>query len=97
MPDPGTANQVALDGEWDLARRSELNELLSQLTTDRRATIDLRACTYADSTVLNALVSLRVKFADVPVILLGPSPTLMHILKVVGFDKLFRITNNESD
>lgn len=84
-------NRVALDGEWDLTRRDELNELLSRLRVDGDATIDLRECEYADSTVLTALAILRVKFADTPVTLLGPSPHLQRILKIANFDRLFRI------
>ena len=85
------ANRVRPDGEWDLGRRDELADLLSQLNPDDPATIDLRGCTYADSTVLSALVTLRAKFRNIPVTLLGPSAGLRRILKIANFDGLFRI------
>jgi hypothetical protein len=44
-------NRVTLDGEWDLSRRDELIGLCSTLAKDGPATIDLRDCRYADSTV----------------------------------------------
>lgn len=95
MRESAPANVVRLEGEWDLARRQELEALLSRLRMDGEATIDLRGCTYADSTVLSALAILRVKFADVPVTLFGPSPQLHRLLKLANFDKLFRITESD--
>jgi anti-anti-sigma factor len=89
------ANVVRLEGEWDLARREELEGLLGRLTVNGEATIDLRGCTYADSTVLSALAILRVKFTDTPVTLLGPSPQLRRVLRIARFDRLFK--SNDED
>lgn len=91
LDDGSDRNRIALAGEWDLARKAELERLLSELTADREATIDLRECTYADSTVLGALAAMRLKFAGVPVTLLAPSPQLRRLLTVANFDSLFRI------
>jgi anti-anti-sigma factor len=82
-------------GEYDLSRKAELEALLGTLASDRPATIDLRGCTYADSTVLSILALLRVRFAEVPITLLGPTPQLRRLLKIVNFDKIFRIIESE--
>lgn len=84
-------NSVALDGEWDFFRKEQLLEMVGELNSDRPALIDLRRCTYADSTVLGVLVALKKKFGNVPITLLGPHSHVLRILKVVGFDKLFAI------
>lgn len=94
MGKPGK-NTVALDGEWDLTRREELLALFGRLSLDGEATIDLRGCTYADSTVLSALAMLRAKFGARPVTLLGPSRDLQRILKLANFDRLFKIVTDE--
>jgi anti-anti-sigma regulatory factor len=88
-------NHVALEVEWDLSRRAELIALLGTLTKDGPATIDMRGCTYADSTVLSILAALRLKFHEVPITLLGAQPQLLRILKLVAFDQLFNIVDEE--
>lgn len=88
-----TKNRIALDGEWDLSRRTELLGLCDGLTRDSAATIDLRGCEYLDSTVLSILAALRMKFAEVPITLLGPTRTVLKVLKIVGFERLFRIVD----
>jgi anti-anti-sigma factor len=88
-------NRVVLEGEWDLARKEELEELLGRLSLDGDATIDMRGCTYADSTVLAALAAIRAKFADKQVTLLGPSRQLVRVLKIANFDRLFRILDGD--
>lgn len=90
---PELVHSIALEGEWDLARRQELWTLLSRLSLDGEATIDLRGCTYADSTILSALAMLRVKFADKGITLVGPSPQLQRILRIADFDELFKIVD----
>jgi anti-anti-sigma factor len=88
-------NRIALGGEWDLHRRDELTGLLATLTKDGPAIIDLRDCTYADSTALSALAALRIKFQEVPITLLGPRQQLRRILQITAFDKIFHIVDDE--
>ena len=92
-----TENRVLLDGEWDMARREELDALFSRLKTDAPATIDLRTCTFVDSTVLSALVTLRARFAATPITLLRPSPQLQKILRIANFERLFEIRDHAPD
>lgn len=84
-------NTLALEGEWDLARRDELQALCALLSSERPATIDIRGLTYADSTVLSALATLAVRFNGATITLLGPTPQIKRLLLMVNFDKLFRI------
>lgn len=84
-------NHVILEGEWDLSRKDELTALLATLTRDEPATIDLSGVTYLDSTALNALVMLRLKFNGLPVTLVGPNKSVRRVLKIVNFDKIFQI------
>ena len=88
-------NWVVLNGEWDLDRKDELIGLFSRLREDGHATIDLRGVTYADSTFLSVLAALALKFNKTPITLLGPQQAILRVLKVVGFDKLFRIVGDE--
>jgi anti-anti-sigma factor len=88
-------NQVALDGEWDLSRKAELIALLGTLAKNSPATIDLRECTYADSTTFSILAALQLKFREVPITLLGAQPQLRRILKIIAFDQLFNIVDEE--
>lgn len=88
-------NRLALDGEWDLSRKSELSELLSGLTNEGPAIIDLSQVTYVDSTVLNALAVLRLKFKDLRMTLIVPNKNVLRIFKLANFDKLFHIVEHE--
>lgn len=88
-------NRIALDGEWDISHKRELAELFSGLNNEGPAIIDLTHATYFDSTVLNALATLRNQFKELPITLVGPNKNVLQILKIANFDKLFRIVEHE--
>jgi anti-anti-sigma factor len=90
-----TAHSIELHGEYDLSRKDELNELLAALPRDEAATIDLRGVTYADSTFLAALATLALRFQGVVITIMCPQPQILRVLKIVNFDKLFRIVNRD--
>lgn len=50
---------IALNGEWDIYRRDELRALLRHAYDEEEVILDLSAVSYADSTVLSELVSMR--------------------------------------
>jgi len=87
-------HRIELTGELDVSRKDELNRLFGPLQKDGPLTIDLRRVTYADSTFLHVLASLAVRFQEVPITLLGPSPSLRRLFKIVQFDKLFQIADD---
>lgn len=90
-----TIRRIVLDGEYDLSRKAELQAAFAALSVDGPATLDLRAVTYADSTFLAALAALALQLQGAVITLLGPQPQVQRILKVVNFDRLFRIVEAE--
>jgi anti-anti-sigma factor len=90
-------HRIELEGELDLARQNELERLFNSLEKDGPLTIDLRRVTYADSTFLSALASLALRFQEVPITLLGAAPNLRRVFRVVQFDKLFQIVDEQLD
>lgn len=87
-------HRIELEGELDLARKNELERLFNSLEKDGPLTIDLRRVTYADSTFLSVLASLALRFQEVPITLLGATPNLRRVFRVVQFDKLFQIVDD---
>jgi anti-anti-sigma factor len=87
-------HRIKLEGELDLARKNELQRLFNSLEKDGPLTIDLRRVTYADSTFLSLLASLALRFQEVPITLLGATPNLRKVFRVVQFDKLFQIVDD---
>jgi anti-anti-sigma factor len=54
------ARIVSLEGDWDIARRDELERLLKPVYDSPGGLIlDMRTVNYADSTILAALIVLR--------------------------------------
>jgi anti-anti-sigma factor len=89
-------NLVALDGEWDLSRKDELKALLAGLSVKLPAVIDIRGLTYLDSTVLSLLGALSLRFHKTGVTLLGPNANVLRLLKLMRFDTLFSIVNDQT-
>ena len=56
IPQPGTAI-VKLRGELDLTTRARLTHVLAGASTQPTVLVDLSECTFADSTVVAALVT----------------------------------------
>lgn len=90
-----TGHRIKLEGELDIARKEELERLFDSIQKDGPLTIDLRHVAYADSTFLNLLASLALRFQEVPIRLLGATPNVRRVLGVVQFDKLFQIVDEE--
>jgi anti-anti-sigma factor len=82
---------IELNGEYDLADREKLATLFGALPADGPATIDLTKVTYLDSTVLNALAKLRVRFKENTIKLLVGSENIKRIFRIVQFDNLFEV------
>jgi anti-anti-sigma factor len=87
--------RIVLEGEYDLTRKEEILALFGTLLPGKPVTIDLRRVTYADSTILAALVTLAQRSQGAVITLLGPQPQVRRILKFVSFDRLFRIVDGE--
>jgi len=83
--------RIELDGEYDLSQKEVLASLFGDLRADGPAAIDLTKVTYVDSTFLNALAVLRGRFNGHPITLLGANATILRVLRLVGFDRLFHL------
>ena len=86
---------VTLDGEWDIARREELQKLLEpSYETPGEVILDLRTVTYADSTILAGLIVARNrrrgKGYPVPRLVIG-SRQLRRLFAIAGLDDAFPI------
>jgi anti-anti-sigma factor len=80
---------ITLAGEYDIARRPELAELLDSVTGGAPVTIDMSAVKYVDSTFLGELTKMRLRLAEVPVTLLGVHPNVARIMHIAKLDRFF--------
>ncbi|MFZ0575196.1 MAG: STAS domain-containing protein [Candidatus Cybelea sp.] len=85
------ARRIELNGEYDVSQKEAIAALFAALPPDGPAVIDLSKCTYVDSTFLSELVKLRQRFKEHPITLLGASGSVMRVLRLVHFNRLFEI------
>lgn len=88
---PPPKHLVRLAGEYDLTRKDELATVFSQLDGHDEVVIDMRDVTYIDSTVLRELAALQLRNPQRPVSLRGVNEPILHVLRIVGFDRLLDI------
>jgi anti-anti-sigma factor len=84
---------ISLTGDFDLSSKDRLWETLSEAIPYDVAIVDLTSVTYIDSTALSCLVILRKRMAERggAVALVNPQPNVLRLLRVCGFDQIFRI------
>jgi anti-anti-sigma factor len=87
-------NLVKLTGEYDLARKAELETAFDSVPTTEPLTIDLSDVSYVDSTFLNVIASLSFRFQGIPITLRGSNQKLRRVLHLMSFDRLFRIVDD---
>jgi anti-anti-sigma factor len=90
-----SSTRIELFGEYDLERRAEVKELFSPLDGAAPIVIDLHDVSYADSSFLSELGMLRKRLPQCAIRLLEPSPLLQRILKLLAFDEIFEIVQND--
>jgi anti-anti-sigma factor len=83
--------RIELRGEYDVSQKEAIASLFEALRPDGPAVIDMTKCTYVDSTFLSELVKLRQRFKEHPITLLGASGSVMRVLRLVHFNRLFEI------
>lgn len=86
-----STRRIELNGEYDVSQKETIASLFGALRPDGPAVIDLTKCTYVDSTFLSELVKLRERFKQHPITLLGASGSVMRVLQIVHFNRLFEI------
>ncbi|HET9393086.1 MAG TPA: STAS domain-containing protein [Candidatus Rubrimentiphilum sp.] len=84
---------VRLEGDWDIARRDELERLLGPVSdAPSEVILDLASVNYADSTILAELVVLRnrrrTKNLPLPRLVIG-SPQVRRLFSISGLDQAF--------
>jgi anti-anti-sigma factor len=91
-----TSGTLRLEGrftfEWQTEFRAAAQDLVVR-TDQGDITLDLASVSYMDSASLGMLMLLREKAQakGLRVVLDRPSPTVLNILNIVEFDKLFEI------
>lgn len=80
---------IVLEGEYDIARRSELSELLASIANGEPVTIDMTRVSYVDSTFLGELTAMRLRSAERPVTLVGVQPNIARIFQLAKLDRFF--------
>ncbi len=86
---------IQLDGDWDIARRDELERLLRPAyDSPGNLIIDMYAVNYADSTILAALIVLRnrrrSKGLPLPSLVIG-SRQVRRLLSIAGLSEAFSL------
>ncbi len=84
-------SRVELEGEYDVARRSEVVSLFTAIPADGPVIIDLSKVTYLDSLFMQELILLNRRLGKLPITLVGANPNIRRLLQIVGFDQLFQI------
>jgi anti-anti-sigma factor len=89
----GKAKVIRLDGDWDIARRDELERLLKPVyDSSNELIVDLQTVTYADSTILAALIVLRnrrkSKSLPLPRLVIA-SRQVRRLFSISGLDQAF--------
>ena len=86
---------ISLDGDWDISRRDELERLLQPAYEARgNLVVDMHSVTYADSTILAALIVLRNRRRTtglpLPSLVIG-SRQVRRLLTIAGLDEAFTL------
>ncbi|HTA55177.1 MAG TPA: STAS domain-containing protein [Candidatus Acidoferrales bacterium] len=90
------SRRVELDGEYDLSRKEQIATLFGALRADGPVTIDLARVTYIDSTFLHELAALRFRLKGQSITLTGASAGVKRILKLVKFEQLFVLADQDT-
>jgi len=86
---------VSLDGDFDISSRDTLRKLLAKAEQADAAVIDLSGVTYAGTTLLNALISLRKRMRlhgrEGAIRLVGSSAHMRKLLTITALDRVFEV------
>jgi anti-anti-sigma factor len=85
---------VALCGDWDVANRLRLREILTSLGTECDVLLDLRGATFFDSTALAELIALykRLRGSERRLETLVGHSNMRRLLELTSLDNLLGIT-----
>jgi anti-anti-sigma factor len=83
-----------LPGEWDVARKSELTELLAQGQLADQVRLDFSETAYMDASALGCLIRLKndlVQRGKTDIRLNGVNGNLQRLFEITGLDRVFTI------
>lgn len=83
--------RIELIGEYDISQKPQIAALFEALDPGGPATIDMTRVSYIDSSFLNELIRLRMRFVPHQITLLVRGDNVRRILGLVKFDRLFEI------
>lgn len=90
---PAKPSRIELEGEYDVARRSEVVSIFKSVPSGEPVVIDLTKVTYLDSLFMQELVLLNRRLGELPITLVGANPNIRRLLQIVGFDQLFQLAD----
>lgn len=85
---------IFLSGEYDLARREELERELSSAGQSDTVVLDLSDVTYLDSTALTCFIRLRKRMmarGECRIRLAGVRPQIRRLFQVSNLDQVFEL------
>ena len=82
---------VTFAGEYDLSRRDEVREILSQVDGTCPVILDVREVRYADSSFFHELSRLKATHPNCEIVISGASASINKILTLLSFDALFTL------
>ena len=88
---------IQLQGEYDIARRDELDQLLDRYGDTDRLAFDLHQVNAMDTSAVRSLVRFqhaRREAGRSPIVLLKPSPQLRHFISAANLSSTFEIRDD---
>ena len=83
---------VTLRGDHDLSTKAGVTDALRRLNRERRVVIDLRQCTFVDSTIIGAILAAcrgdSARDPHVSVVMPGDTSYVYRALSVIGLSDL---------
>lgn len=90
------SQRIELHGEYDLANKEALAALFGSLNANSPIVVDMTNVAYIDSTFLHAIADLRRHFRPHSVTLFGVSEHAKRLLRIMDFDRLFKIVDAQA-
>lgn len=92
----GNASIVTMSGEHDLGSATEVREALATASTSRNLIVDLGACTFMDSTIINLLLQTSHRLHTrsgllTLVIPPGSAPSISRVFEMLGVQRVLPI------
>lgn len=89
----GRATLIRVEGDFDLATCSTLEEALAGANVGRRVVIDLTACTFLDSSAVRVLVhaARAAEAAGGDVALVAQDPGILRVLEIATVESVLPV------